>query len=89
MDTSYDKREPHVGATRVYFDNNTLAIVLSDGRELRLHLDKISWLSWLYEATPEQRTDWSLEPDGFAVYWNALDNGIEVDHVLSLHPIAS
>ena len=68
-------------------NNDTLAIVLSDGRELLLRLGQINWLSWLYEATTEQRVDWSLEPDGFAVYWKALDDGIEIDHVLSLHPI--
>ena len=87
MNTSHDKTVQHVAATRIYFDNDTLAIVLSDGRELLLHLGQINWLSWLYEATPEQRVDWSLEPNGFALYWKALDDGIEIDHVQSLHPI--
>ena len=89
MSTSPDKTIPHVTATTVYFEQNVLAIVLDDGRELRLHLDRIEWLNWLADATPEQRAKWSLEPGRFAVYWEDLDDGIEIEHVLSLHPIVS
>jgi len=38
----------------------------------------LPWLAWLAQATPEQRAHWSLEPRGFAVYWEELDNGIEI-----------
>jgi len=30
---------------------------------------------------------WSREPRGFAVYWEELDNGIEVNHLLSPQPV--
>ena len=56
---------------------------------IRLNLDQIEWLDWLANATPEQRAKWSLEPGRFAVYWEDLDDGIEIEHVLSLHPIVS
>jgi hypothetical protein len=36
----------------------------------------------------EQRERWSLEPDGYAVYWEELDDGIEVQHILEAQPIA-
>lgn len=89
MNTSPNKTVQYVAITHVYFHQNTLAIVLNDGRELLLHLDQIDWLKWLATATPKQRDSWSLEPGGFAVYWEDLDDGIEVDHVLSLQPIVS
>jgi hypothetical protein len=65
-----------------------LYVVLSDGREVGLPVDRIDWLNWLARATPEQRERWSLEPDGYAVYWEELDDGIEVQHILEAQPIA-
>lgn len=89
MTTSPDKTVESVTISNVYFDRNTLALVLNDGRELLLHLDHIDWLKWLATATPEQRNAWSLEPGGFAVYWECLDDGIELEHVLSFQSIVS
>lgn len=89
MSTSPDNTVQTVAITQVYFDHNTLAVVLNDGRELRLHLDQIDWLKWLATATPEQRKSWSLEPGGFAVYWDDLDDGIELEHILSSQSIVS
>lgn len=43
---------------------------------------------WLDEATPEQRPNWSLEPGGYAVYWDDLDDGGEVCHLLAVEPLA-
>ncbi|MBN2006608.1 MAG: DUF2442 domain-containing protein [Anaerolineae bacterium] len=65
----------------VYFEGDVLHIVLSDEREISLPLHKVSWLSWLAQATPEQRAHWSLEPRGFAIYWEDLDDGIEICHL--------
>ena len=50
--------------------------------------NRIEWLRWLYEATPEQCANWSLEPGGYAVYWDDLDDGVEVCHLLALEPLA-
>jgi len=36
----------------------------------------------------EQRANWSLEPGGFAIYWNDLDDGIEICHLLGMQPVA-
>ena len=78
-----------VVATGVRFENNMVYILLDDGREIGLAMDKLSWLRWLYDATPEQRDGWSIEPGGFAVYWedDALDNGIEIEHILGMEPV--
>jgi hypothetical protein len=89
MSTSPDKTTQHVAITNIYFNQQTLALVLNDGRELLLHLDQITWLNWLAEAALEQRANWSLEPDGYAVCWEDLDDGIEVEHVLSFQPLVS
>jgi len=73
-----------VRATDVRFGGNTLYIKLSDGREISVPLDLVPWLDWLRKATPEQRANWSIEPGGFAIYWEDLDDGIEVCHLQPL-----
>ena len=77
-----------VSANNVHFDDNMLHVALSDGREISVPVDKVDWLSWLAKASPQQRANWSIEPGGFAIYWNDLDDGIEVCHLLSLQPLA-
>jgi hypothetical protein len=77
-----------VTATNVRFEGNILYISLSDGREMSLPIDRIEWLEWLAKATPEQQANWSLEPGGYAIYWEDLDDGIEVCHILAMEPLA-
>lgn len=76
-----------VMAANARFDDEILYVRLSDGREISLPLARIAWLNWLADATPEQRADWSIEPGGYAIYWEALDDGIEVGHILALEPM--
>jgi Protein of unknown function (DUF2442) len=75
-------------AKNVRFEGNTLHILLSDGREISLPMDQMDWLKWLASTTPEQRLKWIIEPRGFAVYWEELDDGLEIEHLLSLQPLA-
>ena len=77
-----------VWAKNVRFEGNILYILLSDGREISLLIDQMDWLKWLANATPEQRAKWMIEPGGFAVYWEELDDGFEIEHLLSLQPLA-
>ena len=77
-----------VAATNVKFEKNILYVTLSDGREVSLPIDRIEWLRWLIKATAEQREKWSLEPGGYAIYWEELDDGIEVSHILAMEPLA-
>jgi hypothetical protein len=76
-------RAQFVRATGVRFAGDMLYIALSDGREVGLSLRKTKWLKWLAQATPQQRRQWTIEPLGDAIYWNELDDGIEVCHLLS------
>lgn len=87
MATLASKIIEEVGATDVHFVGNTLRVSLSDGREISIAIDQVEWLDWLAKATPEQRAKWSIEPGGFAIYWEELDDGIEVRHLLKIQPI--
>lgn len=88
MRTSADSITAQVAATGVRFDKNLLHVSLSDGREISIPIDRVEWLRWLVKATDEQRARWSLEPGGFAIYWDDLDDGIEVCRLLDLQPFS-
>ena len=66
-------------AKSVHFAESKLYILLADGREIGVPLSRFPWLE---SATPAQRRKWHIEPRGFAVYWDELDDGIEIDHLL-------
>jgi hypothetical protein len=55
-------------------------VELTDGRQVGVPLAQWPWLA---AATPAQRRKWHIEPGGFAVYWDDLDDGIEVEHLLA------
>lgn len=88
MLTSVNKVTEQVQARAVRFVGNVLYVALSDGREISVPLDQVEWLAWLAQATSEQRAKWSIEPGGYAIQWEDLDDGIEVGHLLSLQPLA-
>ena len=87
MTISTSDTETLVQARNVRFDHNILIISLSDEREIRLPIDQKDWLKWLAKATAEQRAKWTIEPGGFAIYWEELDDGIEINHLLSMHAL--
>jgi hypothetical protein len=87
MITSTEKTTNEVSAVGVRFSVNELSILLSDGRTIGVPLERVAWLRWLLNASPEQRSHWHLEPGGFAIYWDDLDDGIEIGHLLSTQPI--
>lgn len=88
MITSANNIDTQVQARNVRFEGNTVHILLSDGRELSMPMDQMDWLKWLAHATPEQRAKWIIEPRGFALYWEELDDGFEIEYLLSLQPLA-
>jgi hypothetical protein len=88
MPTLADNAVDRCQATGVRFTDDTLWVTLSDGREVGLPLERIAWLSWLAKATPEQRTKWTIEPGGYAIHWDELDDGIEVCHLLTMQSMA-
>ncbi len=71
-----------VAATAARFTASMTFIALNDGREIEIPLAHFLWLA---QANPRQRKKWSIEPRGYAVWWDDLDDGIEVDHLLDTH----
>ncbi|MBI4023620.1 MAG: DUF2442 domain-containing protein [Verrucomicrobia bacterium] len=66
-------------ARGVRFADRMLYVELTDGREIGVPLSQLPWLN---RATLAQRHKWHIEPLGFAVYWDDLDDGVEVEHLL-------
>lgn len=87
MPTLINEVAEQVRAIDVCFVGTILYINLSDDREISIPIDRVPWLDWLRKATPEQRANWSIEPGGFAIYWEDLDDGIEVCHLLGMQPL--
>ena len=88
MNTLIAKQTKTVSAEDVRFTGERLIVELSDGRELSVPYKKIPWLRWLAKATPKQRAAWSLEPGGYAIYWEQLDDGIEICRLLAMKSLA-
>ena len=88
MTTLLAKKTEQVHARSVRFVGERLLVELSDGRDLGIPYKKVPWLKWLAKATPKQRADWALEPGGYAIYWNQLDDGIEICHLLASDSLA-
>ena len=88
MSILVNRVETEVSAVSVSFTGNILHINLNDGRIISVPLDQIEWLHWLAQAASEQRQNWTIEPGGYAVYWNDLDDGIEIAHLLAVQPLA-
>ncbi len=78
MDTFLD-----VQITNAFFANNVLTIGLNDGRIIHFPCTSMTWLS---DATPERQKDYAIESDGYGVWWNELDDGIALHHILSPSP---
>lgn len=82
------RKTDRIRAIDVRFVDNALCVFLSDGREIRIPADRVAWLDWLAKATPKQRGRWSIESEGSAIYWEDLDDGIEVRHLLGMQSVA-
>ena len=88
MNTLISKSSETVAAENVRFSGERLVVELSDGRELSVPYKRLPWLKWLAKASPSQRADWSLEPGGYAIYWEQLDDGIEICHLLGTESLS-
>ena len=71
---------PNTRITNAFFTNNLLTVALNDGRII---IFPCSEMKWLVQASPEQQQDFSIESDGYGVWWHELDDGIALPHILS------
>lgn len=72
---------------RVAFENEHVILYLSDNRAIYLPLAHYPWLKWLQRASLEQREQWEIMPSGGGVWWEALDEGIELQPLLDMTPL--
>ncbi len=66
-------------AVAVSCTEDTLTVVLSDGREISAPL---AWFPRLLEATAKQRRGWELIGGGIGIHWEAVDEDISVASLL-------
>ena len=77
MSTLVNERQAR--AQRVHVTDEELMVELEDGRTISVPL---TWFPRLLHGTPEERTHWRLIGNGEGVHWPALDEDIEVRHLL-------
>jgi len=75
---------PDIRVVSAFFTNNLLTVALNDGRII---IFPCHGMRWLVQAAPEQQQDFSIESDGYGVWWHELDDGIALHHILSTNPI--
>ncbi|HLG15698.1 MAG TPA: DUF2442 domain-containing protein [Blastocatellia bacterium] len=60
--------------------DDTLRVVLADGREIAVPL---VWFPRLQHATPDQRKEWRLIGQGIGIHWESIDEDISVESLLA------
>jgi hypothetical protein len=66
-------------AIDVSVGRQALTVTLADGRVLVVPLE---WFPRLVHATAAERKRWQLHGKGEAIWWDDLDDGVEVAHLL-------
>lgn len=64
----------------VEFTDTMISLVLEDGREVKTPLEFYPRLS---HATPEERLQYRLLGGGRGLHWDALDEDLSVDSIVS------
>ncbi|MFM9957277.1 MAG: DUF2442 domain-containing protein [Phycisphaerales bacterium] len=67
-------------ATAARITASFLEVTLTDGRTIRVPLD---FYPTLVKATPSQRRDLRVSPQGVAVEWEELDFGLSIDSIVA------
>ena len=78
MNTLANKAMP-VFASRVWFSEDMLYVLLRDGREIGVPL---LWFPRLRKASKEQLNNWRLIGNGIGIHWESLDEDISVSALL-------
>jgi hypothetical protein len=67
-------------ASKVFFDEDNLWILLKDGRQLSVPL---VYFPRLLNASSEQRGKYEISGGGIGLHWDELDEDISVPNLLS------
>lgn len=71
--------KPEALAFSVQFEQQSLKVLLVDGRELSVPLE---WFPRLLNATPEQRDNWRLIGGGVGIHWKDVDEDLSIESLL-------
>ena len=66
-------------AQKVWFDENNMWLLFSDGRQLSVPL---AYFPRLLNATEKQRENFEISGGGIGLHWDELDEDISVPHLL-------
>jgi len=80
MNTLEIKIKPQ--AVDLSFTQDSLHIVLADGREISAPLE---WFPRLRDANEQQRKKWRLIGRGIGIHWEEIDEDISVKSLLSVN----
>ena len=72
--------KPVADAVDVSFTEDSLIVILADGRQVSAPLE---WFPRLRRATPKQRRNWRLIGGGVGVHWEDIDEDISVRSLLA------
>ena len=72
--------ETEPAMTEVKITGDKLLIALADGRSLEIPL---SWYPRLLHGSPEERQNWQLLGDGYAIEWPDLDEHLGIEGLLA------
>lgn len=66
-------------AIKVWFDQDNIWLLLSDGRQMSVPL---AYFPRLLNATPVQREKYILSGGGTGIHWDELDEDISVENLI-------
>jgi hypothetical protein len=67
----------------VAFTDETIAVHLMDGRSIIVPL---IWYPRLFNATPEERSQWELCGGGYGLHWESIDEDLSTEGLLRGSP---
>jgi len=79
MNTLPDKSE-NILASKVWFTEDMLYVLLLDGREIGVPL---LWFPKLRTATKQQLNNWQFIGNGIGIHWEDLDEDLSVSALLN------
>lgn len=81
MSISVNNGDIRVADVRV--DAERLNVDLSDGRTVSVPL---AWYPRLFNATPQQRTNWKIAGGGHGIHWPDIDEDLSAEGLLQGAP---
>lgn len=65
--------DPRISARDVHVSDESLTVLLADGRTISVPLE---WYPRLHRASPAQRSNWRLIGEGDGIHWPEIDEDI-------------